>query len=107
MSIQTTIVNTLVPHIIEFFTKGEVTADELARIQNFVVTLEDKAIDKAVKNQQTAELIKTLSNTLSEETVQWVITTINLLIGKSPYIAEIEAAASVVQAVVEPASTTK
>ena len=101
MSIQTTIVNTIIPHVIEFFTKGEVTADEIARIQAFVVALEDKAIDKAVKNQQTADLIKSLSNNLSEEVIQWIITTINLLLAKSPYVAEVTTAVNTVETVID------
>jgi hypothetical protein len=106
MSVQSTIVKTIVPHVIEFLTAGEISPDEVTRIKNFIDTLEDKAIDSAVKNQQTADLIKSLSNNLSEEVVQWVITTINLLFGQSPYVAEIKTAATVVQTLVEPAANT-
>ena len=49
MSVHSTIVNAIVPHVIEFFTKGEVSADEIARIQNFVVSLEDKEIERQAK----------------------------------------------------------
>jgi hypothetical protein len=63
----------IVSMLIKYFTAGALDAAEVDRVKNFIISLEDKAIDSSVKHQQTADLIKSMAGDLTSTTVDLVI----------------------------------
>lgn len=76
--------NTILFHIvllqIKHFTAGALTTDEVTRIKDFILSLENKEIDAVVKHQQTADLIKSLAGNLTGTTIDWIVKTLLLFV---------------------------
>jgi hypothetical protein len=65
---------------IKHYTANALTVEQVGRIKNFIISLEDKAIDGAVKHQHTADLIKSLAHGLSSTTIDWIIKSLLLYV---------------------------
>lgn len=62
--------------LIQLFTDNALDKDGIEQIKKKVRALETTWIDKAIKHQQTAELIRELSGDLSDTVIDWTIRTV-------------------------------
>jgi len=65
--------------IVHWITSVEITPAEISRIKGLVQELEGKAIDKAIKREEAAKLIKELAGNLSDQVIDWLILTLRMV----------------------------
>ena len=65
--------------IIHCITSVEITPAEVSRIKNLVQELEGKAIDKTIKREEAAKLIKELAGSVSDQVIDWLILTLRMM----------------------------
>jgi hypothetical protein len=69
--------------LISQLTEKALNPSDITRIKNFIVDLETRAINKAIKHEQAALLIREITADLSDHMVDWVIRTIRWTLRKT------------------------
>lgn len=70
------LINSAVFWLIELFTKGKLSSDDIDRIKNFIHAQESEAIAKSIKGERARALIKDIAADLSNSAVDWVLETL-------------------------------
>ena len=67
------IISTAFSLVLKWIAQNELSNAQIAEVKAFIIDLEGKAIDKVVKHQAVADLIKLFASNLSETAVDVIV----------------------------------